>query len=253
MEEDNNDNELGGGGGRRQWRRKNTTTVFNNQRHWGRSVPIKAPQDRHDEDRSRRPCGPNNEDDDDHDNRGLSASESAIGAARVLLLNACRSHGCFHVALRLPTATKTTTTTTATATNRRRRHRPSSSSAATAIDDDDDICHDNIDQRDEDVDNDKCRITSTMMNDEGGVDSIGRRGGWEGAFFCEHRTRWRRPASRVNINDVNDGQAHRIALLVVVPATHDDDRRGYDEDEGGGGDDVGIVPSSRVRRRRIRR
>ena len=60
--------------------------------------------------------------------------------------------------------------------------------------------------------------------------------------------RWRRPASRVDINDVNDGRAHRIALLVIVSATRDDDRRGYDEDEGGGGDDVGIVPSSRVRR-----
>jgi len=81
------------------------------------------------------------------------------------LLDACRSHGCFHVALRLPAATKTTT---ATATNRRRRHRPSSSLAAIAIDDDDDIRHDNIDQRNEDVDNDECRITSMMTNDEGG-------------------------------------------------------------------------------------
>jgi hypothetical protein len=27
---------------------------------------------------------------------------------------------------------------------------------------------------------------------------------------------WRRPASHVDIDDVNDGQAHRITLLVVV-------------------------------------
>ena len=89
MEEDNDDNELGGGGGRRRWRRKNATTVFDNRRHRGRSVPIEAPRDRHDEDRSRRPCGPNDEDDNDHDDGGLSASESATGAARVLLLDAC--------------------------------------------------------------------------------------------------------------------------------------------------------------------
>ncbi len=89
MEEDNNDNELGGGGGRRRWRRKNTATVFNNRRDRGRSVPIEAPRDRHDEDRSRRPHGPNDEDDDNHDDGGLSASKSAIGAARVSLLDAC--------------------------------------------------------------------------------------------------------------------------------------------------------------------
>ena len=46
------------------------------------------------------PRGPNDEDHDDHDDGGSSASESAIGAARVSLLDACRSHGCFHVALR---------------------------------------------------------------------------------------------------------------------------------------------------------
>ena len=113
-----------------------------------RSVPIEAPQDCHNEDRSRRPRDPNDEDHNDHDDGGSSASKSAIGAVRVSLLDVCRLHGCFHVALRLPTATKTTTTT-ATATNRHRCHRPLSSLAATAIDDDDDIRHDNIDQRNE--------------------------------------------------------------------------------------------------------
>ena len=47
---------------------------------------------------------------------------------------------------------------------------------------------------------------------------------------------------------VSDGRAHRIALLVVIPETRDDNRRGYGEDKGGGGEDVGIVPSSWVRR-----
>ena len=114
------------------------------------------------------------------------------------------------------------------------------------------FCHDNIGQRYEDVVDDKCRITLTMTNDEGvGGDSIGRHNGWEGAFFCERRTQWRLPASRVDIDNVNNGQAHEIALLIIDPATRDDDRRGYDEDKGGGGDDVGIVPSSRVQRRRL--
>ncbi len=74
--------------------------------------------------------------------------------------------------------------------------------------------------------------------------------GWR--IFCERRMQWRRPASRVDIDNVNDGRAHRIALLVVVSATRNDNRRGYDEDVGGG-DDVEIVPSSRVRRQRIQR
>ena len=121
------------------------------------------------------------------------------------------------------------------------------------IDDDDDIRHDNFDQRNEDVDDDECRITSTMTNDErgGGLDRETR--GVGGRIFCERRMRWRRPASRVDIDDVNDGRAHRIALLVVIPATCDDNRQGYNEDKGGGGDDVGIVPSSRVWQRQIQR
>ena len=67
-----------------------------------------------------------------------------------------------------------------------------------------------------------------------------------GHIFCERRTRWHRPALRVNIDDFNDGQVHRIPLLVVVPATRNDNHQGYDEDKGGGCDDVGIVPSLRV-------
>jgi hypothetical protein len=58
--------------------------------------------------------------------------------------------------------------------------------------------------------------------------------------------------SRFDIDDVNNGQAHRIPLLGIVPVTRNDDRRGYDEDEGGGGDNVGIVPSSQVQQRQIR-
>ena len=98
------------------------------------------------------------------------------------LLDACLFHSCFHVALRLPTATKTTTTTAttttiATATNCHCCHRPLSSLAATVIDDDVDICHDNINQRNKDVDDDKCHITSTMTNDEGGGTQLGDTGG----------------------------------------------------------------------------
>ena len=50
MEEDDDDNELGGGSGRRRWRQKNAMTVFDNRHHRGQSVPIEAPQDRHNED-----------------------------------------------------------------------------------------------------------------------------------------------------------------------------------------------------------
>ena len=52
--------------------------------------------------------------------------------------------------------------------NHHRRHRPLSLLAATVIDDDDNIRHDNINQHDEDVDDDECRITLTMTNDKGG-------------------------------------------------------------------------------------
>ena len=68
---------------------KNTTTVFYNWCHWARSVPIETPRDRHDEDRYQCPRGPNNEDDNDHNKGGSSVSKSAIGTARVLLLDTC--------------------------------------------------------------------------------------------------------------------------------------------------------------------
>jgi hypothetical protein len=82
---------------------------------------------------------------------------------------------------------------TATATNRCRRHRPSSLLAAITIDDNDNIRHDNIDQRNEDVDDDECRITLTMTNDEGEQDAMASP-----RVACRHqrRQRWASASNR---------------------------------------------------------